>query len=129
MDVPPRITLNWSSLPTITQYQIFRKLKSENSWGSVITSIPGTSVQYIDNNVQQNISYEYKIVGSSANGFNAVGYINAGIKLGETANRGKLFLLIDNRFQNSLAPEITRLEKDLEGEGWIIIKNYYPINA
>jgi len=129
MDVPPRITLNWSSLPTITQYQIFRKLKSENSWGSVITSIPGTSVQYIDNNVQQNISYEYKIVGSRTNGVNAVGYINAGIKLSETANRGKLFLLIDNRFQNSLAPEIARLEKDLEGEGWIIIKNYYPINA
>jgi len=129
IDVPPRITLNWASLTTITQYQVFRKLKSGNSWGTAIATLPSASIQYIDNNVQQNVSYEYRIFGTRANGINAVGYINVGIKLSALENKGRLILLVDSRFQNSLAPEIIRLEKDLEGEGWTIIKNYYPINA
>jgi hypothetical protein len=128
-DVPPRITLGWSSLTTITQFQVFRKLKADNSWGTAIATLPGSSVQYIDNNVQQNVSYEYRVFGARANGINAVGYINAGIKISAVENRGKLILLVDSRFQNSLATEVSTLEKDLEGEGWTVVKNYFPINA
>ena len=118
----PQITLNWVGNATTTSYNIYRKLKSATSWGSILATLTGTVNQYVDNTVTIGTNYEYRIIrtGTSYTGY---GYINAGIQVPATDYRGKLILLVDSTFISSLATEIKRLQDDLEGDGWQVIKH------
>ncbi len=114
---PPRISLNWSSHPDATNYIIYRKLKSGNSWGNVVANLSGVTTQFVDSTVSKNISYEYRVskLGSSVSGF---GYINAGIEVAAIEFRGIIILIIDDTMVDSLSEEIAMLVSDLEGDGW-----------
>jgi hypothetical protein len=119
---PPQIALNWQGNASTSQYQVFRKLKSANNWGSILATLNGTTNIYVDTNVTVGTNYEYRVyrVGLSYSGD---GYINAGIEVPETEYRGKLILLVDSAFIIPLASEITRLIKDIEGDGWEVIRH------
>jgi len=121
-NAPPQITLNWNADPNATQYQIFRKLKAVQSWGTILATIPGTAIQYVDNNVSIATSYEYKLV-KSAGTYTGYGYINSGIEIPVTEIRGTIILVVDSTFTVPLAAELSRLEKDLEGDGWKVIRH------
>ena len=75
---PAQITLNWVGNGTSNQYQVFRKLKNGTSWGLAIASLPGTTNQFIDNNVIAGVSYEYRVIRTGSN-YTGFGYINSGI--------------------------------------------------
>lgn len=118
----PQITLNWVGNATTTSYQIFRKLKTATSWGSALATISGTVNQYVDNTVSVGTNYEYRIIRSGS-GYNGYGYINSGINIPVTEFRGNLVLLVDSTFITSLNIELKRLEEDLEGDGWSVIRH------
>lgn len=120
---PATITLNWIPNSTATAHTVYRKLKTGISWGSVFASLPGTATQFIDTTVAVGISYEYKITRTGP-GYAGYGYINSGIEIAPMENRGILILMIDTSFITSLAPEIKRLQDDLEGDGWKIKTHY-----
>ncbi|MCE3259102.1 MAG: hypothetical protein K0S12_743 [Bacteroidetes bacterium] len=119
---PPQITLTWPTNTTTTQYTIYRKLKSATSWSTALATLAGSTTVYTDNSVTAGTSYEYKIqrTGSSYTGY---GYINSGIEIPAIENRGKLILMVDSTFNVSLATELKRLEDDLEGDGWTVIRH------
>ncbi|HUR31856.1 MAG TPA: T9SS type A sorting domain-containing protein [Saprospiraceae bacterium] len=114
---PPRITLNWIANDSTTGYFINRKLKTANGWGQVIATLDGSETQFIDTTVMIGVSYEYRVV-RQANAFSGYGYINSGINIPATENRGILILLADSTLVDSLADEITRLINDFIGDGW-----------
>ena len=114
---PPIITLNWIPNSSATNHFVYRKLKTGNSWGSVIGNLPGTAKQFVDTTVERGVSYEYRILRQAAT-FTGYGYINAGIEIPAEESRGIIILLIDSTFADSLAFEIGRLVDDLEGDGW-----------
>ncbi len=116
---PATITLNWVRSDGATQHQVYRKLKYATTWGNIITTLPGSAIQYVDNNVIEGTSYEYRVV-RTGQGFTGYGYINSGINVPFTEDRGILILLVDNNLSDSLSLEIKRLEDDLIGDGWII---------
>jgi hypothetical protein len=118
---PPEITLNWIANASATQYTLFRKLKTETAWGTAIATLAGTEIQYVDNVAEVGISYEYKVVRAGSN-FTGYGYINAGIEIPATEQRGILILVVDNTFTVSLYDEIQRLTDDLEGDGWKVVR-------
>ncbi len=119
---PAQITLNWIGNATSSQYQVFRKLKSSLTWGTAIANLNGTTNQYIDNAVSVGINYEYKIARSGT-GYVGYGYVNSGIRVPEIENRGKLILMVDSSFILPLANEISRYIKDVEGDGWGVIRH------
>lgn len=119
---PAQITLNWVGNGTSNQYQVFRKLKNGTSWSLAIASLPGTTNQFIDNNVIAGVSYEYRVIRTGSN-YTGFGYINSGIGVPEIEYRGKLILIVDSSFISGLSSEISRLVKDLEGDGWDIIRH------
>src|SRR6185312_387031 len=80
------------------------------SWGSAIATLPGSVSSYVDTDVSVGVGYEYKVVASNTTSSNA--YIHAGIELPLVENRGKLILLVDDAFSQSLAFEINRLQQD-----------------
>ena len=120
---PPSITLQWLPHSNTTGFTVFRKLKGGTNWGSAITTLGGTALQYTDNTVAVNTSYEYKVVRTTQNLGNGFGYINAGIELAMVESRGKLVLLVDNTFTTSLATQLTQFLQDLEGDGWQVIRH------
>lgn len=118
----PSITLNWVGNATTTQYNIYRKLKTATAWGSIIASLTGTVNQYVDNAIAVGTNYEYRIIRTGT-GYTGYGYINAGINIPAVDKKGKLILLVDSTFVTTLATELKRLEDDLEGDGWSIVRH------
>lgn len=118
---PPKITLNWVSNSGATAHIIYRKLKTGTGWGSPIANLGGTITQYIDSAISAGISYDYKIQRNGT--VQAYGYINSGIELPAIEARGKLILLVDSTMATPLAAKITRLQNDLEGDGWSVIRH------
>ncbi|HQQ94353.1 MAG TPA: T9SS type A sorting domain-containing protein [Bacteroidia bacterium] len=119
---PPQITLNWAANGSSTQYQVFRKLKTATNWGSPLALLSSTVNQYLDNTAAINTNYEYRVIRVGSN-YTGYGYINAGIQVAETDFRGKLILLVDSTCIQALSLELKRLVKDMEGDGWQVIRH------
>lgn len=119
---PAQINLSWPQdqymLPN--SYTIYRKALGDSSWGTGVT-LSGTTTSYTDSSVQVGQAYEYQIVKTTAQ-YTGYGYIYAGINVPMTDNRGKLLLLVDNTYTSSLSNELARLQQDLVGDGWTVIR-------
>ncbi len=118
---PPQITLNWRTDSLATSIAVFRKLKSSNSWGGALTTLGGTSNQFVDNNVAIEISYEYRLV-KTRNTFTGYGYINSGITLPLVEDRGTMIQIVDDSIAQEIATELDRYDEDLVGDGWNTIR-------
>lgn len=129
---PPQITLNWLPNVGTTNYAVDRKLKDASVWIPLAATLSGTTTQYVDDSVSVGVNYEYRVRRTASTGaviYTGYGYINSGIEIPVTENRGKLILLIADNFSVSLAPEIKRLEEDMEGDGWEVITAYVSTTA
>src|SRR5687767_7909888 len=118
---PARIHLRWEPDPYgARSYTVFRKSKSATSWGTG-TVLPGNATGYTDPNVAVGGAYEYQVI-KAGQGYTGYGYINAGIAARLKDARGKLILIVDNRYSAALAPELAQLKSDLIGDGWQVIR-------
>jgi hypothetical protein len=119
---PPQITLNWIPDPLgANSYTLYRKAKSDTSWGNG-TILSGSTSSYIDTSVAPGMTYEYQIVKSSVIGYTGYGYIYTGINAPLTEERGKLVLIVATNSTVGLSSELARLESDLTGDGWRVLR-------
>lgn len=120
---PPRITLNWvqDSKGIPTSYTVSRKAPGATAWGEV-KSLPGTVTTYVDHAVAVGQAYEYRIVKKTAT-YAGYGYVQAGIQVPLVDDRGALVLIIDRTHAAALAPELARLQQDLVGDGWRVLRH------
>ena len=125
---PPVITLTWRPNANATQHFVYRKLKHQAVWGSVIATLPGDATQYVDTEVEAGTEYEYRVL-RQADAFSGYGYIASGIGVKAVHDRGIIMLAIDNTITDSLSFEISRLISDFEGDGWRVIRIDVPRNA
>jgi hypothetical protein len=120
---PARITLSWpqDTNGTPASYTVYRKAPADSSWGSGVV-LSGSATSYTDSNVAVGTVYEYRIVkaGSSYTGY---GYIETGIATPLVESRGKLVLLVDNSMAAALSAELARLQQDLVGDGWTVLRH------
>lgn len=133
-DTPPTITIEWPKETGVTNYTVYRKLKDDTSWGSILATVPynagATTYTYVDTNVSVGTGYEYQVVKNMPTSpTTAWGYIYAGIKLPAVESRGKLILVIDSTYESSLPTELTQLREDLAGDGWTVISHSVARNA
>lgn len=125
---PPQITLKWPQDDYgATNYTVYRKAKQATSWGAG-TVLSGTTTNYTDTTVVVGTAYEYRIV-KVATGYTGYGYIFSGIQAPLVEDRGKLILIVENRHAAALATELTRLQSDLTGDGWTVIRHDVSTNA
>ena len=118
---PAQITLSWPADPNATDYTVSRKSADSTSWGS--GSTVSTSVNsYTDTNVAAGSAYDYRIV-KNASGYTGYGYIYAGIELPLVESRGKVVLVVENSYATDLSAELARLQQDLAGDGWIVLRH------
>jgi hypothetical protein len=119
---PPQITLHWPQDELgANNYVVQRKLKAETSWG-LATTLPGSATNFTDTTVSVGSAYEYQVTKHAALGYTGYGYIYTGIYAPMIENRGTLILIVaaDPVY---LAQELTRLESDLTGDGWLVIRH------
>lgn len=119
---PPQITLQWPLDAGATAYYIGRKLSTSASFMTIASSLPGNSTSFTDTAVAVGTRYEYSIdkTGALATG---ISYVYAGIKIPAVEYRGKLILMVDNYFSDTLSTEIARLENDFISDGWQVIRH------
>ena len=120
---PPQITLTWPQDDYgAIRYTVYRKARGATSWGTG-TVLDGATTLYTDTSVVAGTTYEYQIVKDSAVGYTGYGYIFSGIQAPLVEQRGKLILIVDNRHVTALANELARLQSDLTGDGWMVIRH------
>ncbi|MBN8523773.1 MAG: hypothetical protein J0M02_00215 [Planctomycetes bacterium] len=116
---PPRITLAWPTIAGAGSIILFRKAPDSSSWGPLLANLPGSATSYVDAGVVVGQRYEYHIAATQ-NGVNAVGFVLAGIEIPLVEDRGRVLLVVDQTLQSALASEISRLRRDLVGDGWSV---------
>jgi hypothetical protein len=121
--LPPQITLAWPQDTTATpnSYTVYRKAPTATSWGGG-TTLPGGTTSYTDTGVIGGTAYEYAVV-KNAGTYNGYGYIEAGINVPLVENRGKVVLIVDSTYAANLSAELSRLQQDLAGDGWIVLRH------
>jgi hypothetical protein len=119
---PAQITLNWPTIAGATDITIYRKSLTSSTWGSVRETLAASATTYADSGVTLGAGYEYR-VAATQNGVAANGYLYAGIDLPLVDSRGKVILLVDTTLATPLAAELARLEYDLRGDGWTVLRH------
>lgn len=122
---PPSITLKWRKIPFGTPvYYVYKKAKTATSWGTALSTITTGDTTYQDNAVIVDSVYEYSVNASGTTlATNPTGYMLAGIKAPAIHNRGALVLLVDSAFTDSCATDLATLAKDINGDGWQVIRH------
>ncbi len=117
---PAQITLQWSGDSDATGYEISRN--NGGGW-STVGNVGGGSTSWTDSNVSNGGAYEYRIVKSTSAGYRGTGYLYAGINAPLKDSHGKVIFLVDNSLSDALATELKRMEWDLAGDGWIVLRH------
>jgi hypothetical protein len=119
MTLPPAVLLSWP-LPEARAYTVYRRGMGTTNWGSGTNiGIVGT---YTDTTVSVGATYEYKVDRNTGD----PGYLCAGVEAPMVESRGKVVLLVDSNVMASVSNEITRLQADLAGDGWIVLRHDVP---
>lgn len=116
---PARITLKWNADAAATGHTIARR--NGNSWDTVAT-VGGSTLTWTDSNVAVGQPYEYRITKSTSQGYQGASFLLAGINAPLKDNLGKVILLVDNTYASQLSAELVRLEHDLAGDGWTVLR-------
>jgi hypothetical protein len=126
-DNPPQITLHWPAYtlgnpdPNSSFHTIYRKPLSDTNWNEIAT-LPLSTTSYSDTSVTLGNGYDYKVIRQPSDAAAKYGFVYAGIDMALTEQRGKLLLLVDNTMSTSLTAELARLEQDLVGDGWQVVR-------
>jgi hypothetical protein len=119
---PAKVTLTWlqdtNGIPS--SYTVYRKAPTATSWGAG-TTLSGSTTSYTDTSVSNGQSYEYRIV-KSAPSYTGYGYIQTGVAAPVVDNRGKVVLVVDKTIATALGGELARLQQDLAGDGWVVVR-------
>ncbi len=67
-------------------------------------------------------AYEYQVIKTAPN-LKGYGYIYAGIQAPLIEYRGKIILLVENSLAGAVGGELARLQQDLAGDGWVVIRH------
>ncbi len=124
------LRLSWThSGDDIRQYIVYSKPKGALSWGAALTTLEADVSSFTVSEFAPGQSLEYRLikqmlvtVNDQTGIWNSAGYVYAGRELPPTEYRGRLLLLVDISHAETLASELERLERDLTGDGWYVLR-------
>jgi len=120
---PPTITLSWPASTGTGVVYIYRKTKDATTWGAALTAMFPDPTEYEDTDVAVGETYEYLVYQQDPSIGGRFGYVYAGIQAPLVENRGTVVLVVDTTYAAALATELTRLELDLVGDGWTVVRH------
>ena len=128
----PQVVLQWANDGKATKWTLCRRpagTLGHDNWGAG-TDVPKAVdpygvVTYTDTRVEVGAAYEYRVEKTANDGgeYTAYGYLLVGVAEKPVESRGKIILIVDNRFSETLRPELARLMQDLAGDGWGVLRH------
>ncbi len=118
---PRSIKLLWLRGADAVGYAVARKGVAASNW-TALASLPRTATQFTDTSVAAGVGYEYRVIKVGPN-YKGYGFISAGIGVPLVENRGQIILLVESSQAAPLALELARLESDLIGDGWTVLRH------
>lgn len=119
---PAQIVLSWPS-QSATGFTVNRRVRGTISYTTLAT-LAGTATGYTDAAVAVGTVYEYLVVKAGTPGVSSL--VTAAIRAPVVDQRGTVVLVVDATMAAPLAGEIARLEDDLAGDGWKVIRHDVP---
>ncbi|HUS35884.1 MAG TPA: fibronectin type III domain-containing protein, partial [Verrucomicrobiae bacterium] len=118
---PPEIALQWQRGANTTRYVVSRKVLGESKWQE-IGGLDGSATSWTDRSPSPGLAYEYQVIRNTDLGYTGYGYICSGIRRAAVEDRGKMILLVEQSLAAQLPSELARLQQDLVGDGWTVIR-------
>ena len=118
---PSRIALSWRPTGDEREWLVRRKGVTAGAWEPGVV-LPASQTSFVDSNVALGQSYEYSVT-KYPDPTRGSGYIAAGMNIPLVEDRGNIILIVDNTFSLSLGTELARLESDMAGDGWKVIRH------
>jgi hypothetical protein len=120
---PPQITLQWEANDPygVRSWSVYRKAKDATSW-NFLASFGASISNWTDSSVSVGSTYEYQMV-KIATSHAGYGYIYSGINAPLIENRGTCLLIVATNSTIGLSDELARLQSDLTGDGWFVIRH------
>jgi len=110
--------LNWDPLSNST---VTLGKRSINDTGFILLQEGVTDTFFIDEISSVGESYEYFLNSFDSNGqVTNLTFIYAGLEVDRVDRRGRILLLVDDRFSTDLSDKIDRWKSDAEGDGWSV---------
>lgn len=125
----PSITVSWEPVEFAYEYEVLRRQLGVGNFIQLASGLGEDILSYIDENVEQDITYEYQVRTKSRNGefrWRGFGYISSSINKEPLLSPGKVLILVDSTVAEPLSEEITRLEMDLAAENWGVVVRLTP---
>src|SRR5687768_17342294 len=134
-----KIAISWPA-KKVRSINVRRREIGDKQWGAPIAKLRGNATSFEDSNVRKGVPYEYQFSGSLKDDDDeeessdvelqdedvspiAYGYIYAGIEIPAVETRGKVALIVDDRFAADLGGDLETLRQDLIGDGWAVIRH------
>lgn len=118
---PASIKLLWLRDADSLGYAVSRKTAAATAWGSPV-ALPSTATQYVDTHVAAGVVYEYRVI-KVARTYKGYGFISAAIAGVLVQDRGKIVLVVESGQAGPLSSELARLQQDLTGDGWTVLRH------
>ncbi|MFP4358371.1 MAG: Ig-like domain-containing protein, partial [Puniceicoccaceae bacterium] len=129
-EAAPSVTFDWDEQTDGVRVEISRRVIGETgvaSWNALGT-VDHPDRTFTDSTLQSGVAYEYKIhrpyIADVVQA--AASYVAVGIEAPLVEDRGRMLLLVEEEMGARLAPELARLEMDLVGDGWEVIREDFP---
>lgn len=118
----PAITFHWPADPTASGYSVSRRFAGTSAWSPAI-QIPGAgaATSWLESTALFAQRYEYLFVKAGTPP--GRGFITAGLEAPAFEQRGKLVLVVDATHVAALGSRLARLEADLAGDGWHVLRH------
>ncbi|MBL0349448.1 MAG: hypothetical protein IPP68_03600 [Elusimicrobia bacterium] len=120
---PRQITLSWPTPTAAPGSYNVRRQTSGTGRGPSIATLAGSATQFVDDNAPEGTVYDYTI---ETDLYNRYGEARAGFDLPPVEHRGTVLLVVDQTQASPLSSELARLEEDLIGDGWKVIRHDVP---
>ncbi len=123
------VELNWfdAKPPRVGGVTVKRRLYGQiggETW-QVISPPLGPAMRFTDETIEPGVAYEYQVL-RSARDIVDVGYWVTGVKLPAQAQRGNIYVVVDETIAEEIAPRLRRFERDLTGDGWKVHRHLAP---
>ena len=123
------VQLNWftATPPRAGSATVKRRLYGQDGgehWLAIGTAL-GPVMRFTDKTIEPGVAYEYQVT-RTARDFSDAGYWLTGVELPAQAQRGKVYILVDDTLAEDLAPRLERFVRDLTGDGWQVLRKPVP---
>jgi hypothetical protein len=103
---------------------VYRKTLDAAECGATLAKLDANVEHYQDDQVEVGRPYEYRVIRNSQGiPGKTYGFLHSGIELPFPHVRGTLLLLVAQPLVKDLSEEIDRLEWDLVGDGWTVVRH------